>query len=126
LLKILVIEDTALVLEGLIELLEAEGHEVVGCDSGQKAMAAIKSEVFDLVFCDVIMPGITGYTILLEMRSRGIMTPFCYLTAMVSKSDKEVGEKLGADLYLTKPYTIADIREAIAALTKKPPVEGGS
>jgi CheY-like chemotaxis protein len=125
LLKILVIEDTALVLEGLIELLEAEGHEVVACDSGQKAIEAVKTQQFDIIFCDIVMPGITGYNILLEARRLNISTPFCYVTAQVSESDREVGRKLGADLYLAKPYRITDIREAIDQLTKKPPVEGG-
>jgi DNA-binding response OmpR family regulator len=81
-------------------------------------MEVIKTDEFDLVFCDIIMPGITGWNILIEMRSRGIDTPFCYLTALVTESDREVGKKLGADLYLVKPYRIADIREAINQLVR--------
>ena len=116
--KILVVEDTKLCLEGLVELLELEGHEVVGCDSGQKALAAIRADRFDVIFCDIIMPGITGWNILAEVRSLNIDTPFCYLTALVSESDREVGRKLGVDWYLNKPYRIADIKEAIERLAK--------
>jgi two-component system OmpR family response regulator len=115
--KILVVEDTKECLEGLLELLELEGHEVTGCDSGQKAIAIIKSDRFDLIFCDVILPGITGWNVLQEVRSRGLNTPFCYITAMVSQSDKEVAARLGSDWYIAKPYSIADIREAITRLT---------
>ncbi len=117
--KILVIEDTQECLEGLLELLELEGHEVVGCDTGQKAIAIIKSDCFDLIFCDVILPGITGWNVLQEVRDRGLATPFCYITAMVSQSDKEVAARLGSDWYIAKPYSIADIREAIARLTNQ-------
>lgn len=117
--KILVIEDTKDCLEGMCELLELEGHEVTGVDSGQKAIDAIKGD-FDIIFCDIIMPGITGWNILMELRQRGIQTPFVYITALATDADRMTGRKLGADWYIYKPYKIDEIKDAIERLTPKP------
>lgn len=127
--KILVIEDRSELREGILELLETENFEAIGAATGEEAIQLALSQQFDLILCDIIMPGIDGYQVLDQLRQerkhRDI--PFIFLTA---KSDREyirLGMNLGADDYLTKPCTNREILEAIFARlqraslqTKKP------
>lgn len=117
---ILVIEDDTPIRENLQELL-SEDYEVIVCSGGRVGLEAAFKQKPDLVICDVTMAGVTGYNVLTEIRSNPTTAniPFIFLTAKVSKEDIRVGMALGANDYLTKPYTQKELLEAIAARLEK-------
>ena len=119
--KILVIEDEEPVLAGMSALLIAENFDVIGAENGKVGVKlAIKNQP-DLIICDVTMPELDGYGVLRELRQNPAtaMIPFIFLTAKSTKSDLRQGMELGADDYLTKPFTRDELLGAIAARFKK-------
>ncbi|MFP4119993.1 MAG: EAL domain-containing protein [Coleofasciculus sp.] len=119
--KILVIEDEELVRENILELLDAEGLAGIGATNGYNGIDLAKVEKPDLIICDVMMPGLDGYTVLKTLRQETTFatTPFIFLTAKAAKADFRQGMELGADDYLTKPFTRAELLGAIATRFKK-------
>ncbi|MEQ8383259.1 MAG: EAL domain-containing protein [Coleofasciculus sp. A1-SPW-01] len=119
--KILVIEDEELVRENILELLDAEGLAGIGATNGYKGIDLAKVEKPDLIICDVMMPGLDGYSVLKTLRQETTFatTPFIFLTAKAAKADFRQGMELGADDYLTKPFTRAELLGAIATRFKK-------
>lgn len=115
--KILIIEDELPVKENLTELLEAEDFEVFSTDNGILGILWAQDNIPDLIICDVMMPQINGYEVLEELRQWPITAtiPFIFLTAMADKIDVRKGMELGADDYLTKPFTREEVLGAIAA-----------
>ncbi|WP_346341734.1 response regulator [[Phormidium] sp. ETS-05] len=123
---ILVIEDDQFVRENIIELLEAEDFVAVGAENGSAGVVLAQAENPDLIICDVMMPELDGFGVLQELRSHEATAtiPFIFLTAKADQIDRRQGMELGADDYLTKPFTRADILKAIATrLEKKALVE---
>lgn len=116
---ILIVEDEADCREPLVDFLELAGYEVVAVDSGQAAIAALKTQKFDLVLCDITMPGITGFNVIDEVkRLRQLDTPFCFVTAKATDVDVLVGMKLGANDYIIKPYTLNRVLEVVRHFVK--------
>lgn len=115
--KILIIEDELPVKENLTELLEAEDFEVFSTDNGILGILWAQENLPDLIICDVMMPQINGHEVLDELRQWPITAsiPFIFLTAMADKNDIRKGMELGADDYLTKPFTREEVLGAIAA-----------
>ncbi len=105
--KILVIEDEEFVRENIVELLDAEGFEVIGAEDGRMGLNLAKAMVPDLILCDVMMPELDGYGVLTALRQDSILAavPFIFLTAKAAKADLRQGMELGADDYLTTPFT---------------------
>jgi diguanylate cyclase (GGDEF)-like protein len=119
--KILVIEDEEFVRENLLELLDTEGFEVIGAENGRIGLDLAKAMEPDLILCDVMMPDLDGYGVLSKLRQEPAMAsiPFIFLTAKAAKTDFRQGMELGADDYLTKPFTRAELLGAIASRLKK-------
>lgn len=119
--KILVIEDEDFVRENIVELLDAEGFEVISAENGHDGINLAKAMVPDLILCDVMMPKVDGYGVLMALRqeSATAAVPFIFLTAKASKADFRQGMELGADDYLSKPFTRAELLGAIASRLKK-------
>jgi len=113
--KILIIEDELPIRENIAELLEAEDFEVFSTSNGILGILWAKENIPDLVICDVMMPEISGHEVLAEIREipEIALTPFIFLTAMSDKEDIRNGMELGADDYLTKPFTRKEILSAI-------------
>jgi len=119
--KIIVIEDENAVRENLHELLELEGHTAFSASDGRDGIELIRQHLPDLIICDIQMPKMDGYQVL-EALSEDPYTnsiPFIFLTAKTSRSDMRTGMDLGADDYLTKPFTHDEVLEAIASRLKK-------
>ncbi|HEY9636488.1 MAG TPA: EAL domain-containing protein [Coleofasciculaceae cyanobacterium] len=118
--KILVIEDEDFVRENIVELLDAEGFEVISAENGHDGVDLAKAMVPDLILCDVMMPILDGYGVLTALRqeSSTAAVPFIFLTAKAAKADFRQGMELGADDYLTKPFTRAELLGAIASRLK--------
>lgn len=118
--KILIIEDEDAIRETLQELLELNGHEVLAAADGLEGVQLAASKP-DFIFCDVTMPRMDGFATIEAIRQResGRAVPFVFLTAMANRADQRRGMALGADDYITKPFTEKDILEAIAARTHR-------
>lgn len=113
--KILVIEDEKLVRESLLDMLAAEDIEVVGAENGLIGVGLATKEMPDLILCDIMMPQVDGYSVLnaLQQQPKTAGIPFVFLSAKATMSDIREGMKLGADDYLTKPFTRADLLRVI-------------
>lgn len=119
--KILIIEDDLDVSENISELLNEEGYDVIKADNGIEGLALIKSHQPDLIICDVSMPGFSGLEVLRNIHDEKINTsnPFIFLSAKTTKEDVRKGMNLGADDYITKPYTREEILNAVSIRLKK-------
>lgn len=114
--KILVIEDEQAVLNNILELLNEEGFEAIGADNGQTGLQVAQQQIPDLIICDVMMPQLDGFGVLEKLRQNPVMAsiPLVFLTAKSDWSAFRRGMSLGADDYLTKPFTQAELLDAIA------------
>lgn len=119
--KILVIEDEELVRENLLDLLEAENFDTIAAANGKIGLNLAFSEVPDLILCDMMMPEIDGYGVLTTLRQDPLTAtiPFIFLTAKSAKADFRQGMDMGADDYLTKPFTRAELLSAIVNRLEK-------
>ncbi|MGB3755948.1 MAG: EAL domain-containing response regulator [Rivularia sp. (in: cyanobacteria)] len=119
--KILVIEDQESVRENILDLLEAENFETLAAANGKIGVDLAVAEVPDLILCDLMMPNIDGYEVLKLLNSQAITAtiPFLFLTARTAKSDVRKGMELGADDYLTKPFTRSELLNAIVSRLEK-------
>jgi serine/threonine protein kinase/class 3 adenylate cyclase/ActR/RegA family two-component response regulator len=119
--KILVIDDDPGIRRGLALILKAEGYRVTEAESGRAGLELASDESPDLVLCDVSMPEMDGYEVVERLRRIPALasTPFIFLTARDERADVRKGMNLGADDYLTKPFTRAELIEAVAVRLKK-------
>ncbi|MBR8837618.1 MAG: EAL domain-containing response regulator [Stigonema ocellatum SAG 48.90 = DSM 106950] len=119
--KILLIEDEESVRENLLDLLEAEGFNTIAAADGKIGLELAFSEVPDLILCDLMLPEIDGYGVLTALREEPSTAaiPFIFLTARTTRADFRQGMNLGADDYLTKPFTRAELLNAIASRLSK-------
>jgi two-component system, sensor histidine kinase and response regulator len=113
--RILVIEDEGPVRANILELLEAEGFGVMGAANGFAGVQQAREHLPDLIICDVMMPGLDGLGVLAALREdmATATIPFIFLTARTERTDLRMGMELGADDYLTKPFTRAELLKAI-------------
>jgi EAL domain-containing protein (putative c-di-GMP-specific phosphodiesterase class I)/FixJ family two-component response regulator len=113
--KILVIEDEEAVRENLLDLLEAEDFITIAAANGKVGLNLALSEFPDLILCDMMMPEMDGYGVLTALRKDPLTAtiPFIFLTAKSAKTDFRQGMDMGADDYLTKPFTRAELLSAI-------------
>src|SRR4028119_800319 len=119
--KILVIEDERSIRLNLLKLLSVEGFQTIGADNGSSGLQLAQAEQPDLIICDIMMPELDGYEVLRALQQNPVTAtiPFIFLTAKADPSDWRQGMKLGADDYLTKPFTRAELLEAIASRLQK-------
>jgi two-component system, OmpR family, response regulator VicR len=89
--------------------LELQGYRITYCDTGKQAMEVIKQNDFDLCIFDVMLPDYDGFQIAEEMRKFNTQVPILFLTAKSMKEDRIRGLKLGADDYITKPFSIEEL-----------------
>jgi len=118
---ILVIEDEKSLREDLIEILIYEGFHAIGASNGQAGIALAHAHQPDLIICDVMMPDLDGYSVLIKLRSEPETAniPFVFLTARTHRSDMRRGMELGADDFLTKPFTQPELIAAISTRLEK-------
>ena len=114
--KILVIEDDFSVRSNILDLLEAEDFNAIGAENGFIGALGAQQHLPDLIICDVMMPEVDGYEVLNALRSQPTTAtiPFIFLTAMADKTNIRYGMELGADDYVTKPFTTEELLNAIA------------
>ena len=116
--KILVVEDEASFSDALSYVLTKEGYEVVVADTGDGAIAIFDKVGADLVLLDLMLPGLSGTEVCRQLRGRSNV-PIIMLTAKDTEVDKVVGLELGADDYVTKPYSKAELIARIKAVLRR-------
>jgi two-component system alkaline phosphatase synthesis response regulator PhoP len=117
--RILVIEDEPQMLLGLRDNLELDGYEVVTAADGEQGLTKAFASRPDLIILDVMMPRKSGFDLCRELRARGNTTPVVMLTARSQDADKVLGLELGADDYLTKPFSIAELLARVRAVLRR-------
>jgi two-component system response regulator RegX3 len=116
--KILIVEDEVSFSEALSFLLSKEGFSVTVAENGRTALEVFKSEQFDLVLLDLMIPELSGIEVCRSIRSSSSV-PIIMLTAKDSEIDKVVGLELGADDYVTKPYSSRELVARIKAVLRR-------
>jgi len=117
--RILIIDDEQEILEKLKLILEGEHYTIDIAADGQQALERIWGDEYDLILLDVMLPHVDGFQILQELREAKIPTPVLMLTAKSSVDDRVTGLDKGADDYLTKPFSIAELLARIRALIRR-------
>lgn len=117
--KILLIEDEISLLESLVIILEASGFETLSASNGKDGIALLHNAAssIDLILCDINLPDITGYEVLKEVKADHLLykIPFIFLTAYADEKDIRTGMNMGADDYMTKPFSAKELIKTINA-----------
>jgi len=117
--KILVVEDEPGIAFSLEVDLKTEGYEVEVAGDGETAARRAREQAFDLILLDVMLPGKDGFEVCRELRRGGLRTPIILLTAKTQEAEKVLGLELGADDYVTKPYSPKELRARIKAVLRR-------
>jgi DNA-binding response OmpR family regulator len=117
--RILVVEDDSAIAFGLQVDLRGEGYDVEIASDGEKALQLARRENFDLILLDVMLPRKDGFEVCRELRLGGTKTPIIMLTAKVQEAEKVMGLELGADDYVTKPFSPRELRARVKAALRR-------
>ena len=119
--KILIIEDDLTLQESISDIIEQEGYQVTRADNGKKGLDLLSKNEFDVVLCDIMMPGVDGFRVLKVLKNylKGIPPVFIFITAKSERSEWRKGMELGADDYLTKPFSREELINAVDSRMKK-------
>lgn len=117
--KILIVEDEINMVNGLRDNLEFEGFEVDTALEGTSGLKKILQCRYDLILLDIMLPEISGFEICKSARKEGVNTPIILLTARGEEIDKVLGLELGADDYITKPFSLRELLARIKAILRR-------
>jgi DNA-binding response OmpR family regulator len=117
--KILVIEDEKEMARGLKDILEFEGYEVTTAELGKEGLHIMSRKEPDCIILDLMLPDISGYEVCEQIRRKRWNTPILMLTAKAQEYDKIRGLKMGADDYLTKPFSVGELLARVMALLRR-------
>jgi two-component system, OmpR family, alkaline phosphatase synthesis response regulator PhoP len=117
--RILVVEDDPSILLGVKMNLEGEGYEVIEAMDGERGLNEARGGRFDLLILDVMLPKLNGYELLSALRNGGVRTPVLMLSARSAELDKVMGLDLGADDYITKPFSLAELLARVRATLRR-------
>ena len=117
--KVLVVEDDPAILRGLADNLRFEGYEVFTAPDGEAGARLQRTHKPDLIVLDLMMPKLGGLELCRRLRGEGIETPILMLTARSEESDRVAGLDLGADDYVTKPFSVKELMARVRALLRR-------
>ncbi len=117
--RVLIIEDEVSLLEGLKDNLEEEGYSVSTSKKGKEGLEKALSEDVDLVLLDIMLPEMNGFDICKKIKIKKLTLPIIMLTAKAKEADKILGLELGADDYITKPFSINELLARIKAILRR-------
>ena len=117
--RILIVEDEPDIALGLQQDLRLEGYEVEVVGDGERALERAEKGTLDLILLDVMLPGKDGFAVCRELRRSGTQTPIIVLTAKSHEAEKVLGLELGADDYVTKPFSPVELRARIKAALRR-------
>ena len=117
---ILIVDDEPEIVRGLQDNLRFEGYTTRTATNGADALVAATHEAPDLILLDVMMPAMSGWDVCRELRRRGIDVPVIMLTARGEEADRVRGLELGADDYVTKPFSLRELLARVRAVLRRP------
>jgi len=117
--RILVVEDEPSIAFGLQLDLKSEGYDVEIESDGESALQRARKEAFDLILLDVMLPRKDGFEVCRELRRGGSKTPVIMLTAKAQEAEKVLGLEIGADDYVTKPFSPRELRARVKAALRR-------
>ena len=117
--RILVVEDDPLLAESLVRALQQQGYGVGHARRGQDADTALRTHRFDLLLLDIGLPDVDGFEVLRRLRARADTTPVLVVTAREAVDERVHGLDLGADDYLTKPFSLSELEARVRALLRR-------
>jgi two-component system response regulator TctD len=117
--RILVVEDDPALSRGITALLKSAGHATEWAQDGETALRYVEAEPLSLLIVDIGLPGISGFQVIKDLRSRGCKTPILVLTARDQIADRVRGLDLGADDYLLKPFNASELGARVRALLRR-------
>ena len=124
--RVLVIEDDAAILRGLADNLTFESYEVLTAEDGEAGLRILREQKPDVVILDLMLPKMNGYEVCRKARAEGLNMPIVMLTARGEEADRIVGLDLGADDYVTKPFSIRELLARIRALLRRSQAPAGT
>ncbi len=116
---ILIVEDEEPIREGLSDAFKQEGYKILPAKDGNFGYKAVLTKKPDLVILDLMLPGLSGLDVCKKLRSGSNQTPIIMLTAKSTEADKIVGLELGADDYVTKPFSVRELLSRVKALLRR-------
>ncbi|MEQ8768244.1 MAG: response regulator transcription factor [Planctomycetota bacterium] len=117
--RLLIVEDDPALRRGLRDAFESEGYEVVTAADGSEAARVVFDRHFDAIVLDLMLPGRGGLEVLREIRAQALRVPVLILTARGDESDRVLGLDLGADDYVTKPFSLRELTARMRALLRR-------
>lgn len=117
--KILIVDDEQAMINGLKDNLEIEGYLTDEAKDGNEALEKIKNNNYSLIILDVMMPGVSGFDVCKKVRAMHIETPIILLTAKGEEIDKVLGLELGADDYITKPFSLRELLARVKVILRR-------
>jgi two-component system alkaline phosphatase synthesis response regulator PhoP len=118
--RILIADDEPEIVRGLEDNLRFEGYETIAAADGEAALEAALAHAPDLVLLDIMMPRLSGWDVCRELRRRGVEVPIIMLTARGEEVDRVQGLELGADDYVTKPFSLRELLARVRAVLRRP------
>jgi two-component system OmpR family response regulator len=117
--RVLVVDDEHSIVDAVATALRYEGFDVVTAAAGREALSAAQESRFDLIVLDVMLPDLDGLEVARRLRSDGVTTPILFLTARTRIDDKAAAYEVGADDYVTKPFSLAEIVMRVRAILRR-------
>ena len=117
--KILIVEDDKHILTGLVDSLTMEGYKTIIARDGKEALAQARERAPDLIILDIMLPKLNGFEVCKELRMRGMNIPIIILSARAQESDKILGLELGADDYVTKPFSPRELLTRVKTVLRR-------
>ncbi len=117
--RILIIEDEPDMRRGLLDNLEFENYEIEATANGTEGLRLAQKEKFDLIILDLMLPGMDGMDVCRKLKESGSTTPIIMLTARGAEEDKIAGLEVGADDYITKPFSLKELLARVKAILRR-------
>ncbi len=118
--RILIVDDEPEIVRGLEDNLRFEGYQTCAATDGETALALAAREAPDLIILDLMMPRLSGWEVCRALRAKGIDVPIIMLTARGAEADRVRGLELGADDYITKPFSLRELLARVRAVLRRP------
>lgn len=117
--RILIVEDDPAILKGLQAAFKMEGYEIISASTGTDGLKLIRGRKPDVIVLDAMLPGMNGFDVCKAARDDGITTPVLMLTARGLEADRVRGLDLGADDYVTKPFSLPELLARVRAMVRR-------
>ena len=117
--KLLIVEDDKELNKSVCSYFQTSGYNVVSCENGLEALNKMKTEKFDLIISDIMMPVMDGFSFVEKVRESKDQTPIIFMTARDDKFSKQLGYKIGIDDYVVKPFDIDELVLKVGAILRR-------